>query len=756
MRKVSFDLFFVVSFMLLQFLLVQNVFSQYSVLHNYKRFEGVNVFINQTDTLEFPFAGGLNNCQFNSIDLDLDGNNDLLVFDRHGNRLLPFLLNPELPGRYTFHPEIVTLLPVVNQWIITADYDRDGKEDIFTYTTGGIKVFKNTSVNSLHFKQITFPYLLSQQGNTLTNILVTGVDYPAIVDLDNDGDLDILSFWGLGSFVEWHKNNSMELYGNCDSLVFTRVSTCWGHFAEGNESNIITLDTCVGFQTAVKQAFNDDPKHTGSTLLIDDLNGDGLPDLLLGDVDFNSLVALRNGGTLSDAKMISQSIDFPDAAHPVDIRSFPAAMLIDIDGDLKKDLLVSPFDPSLTKSENSKSVWLYRNTGTQLAPVYSFVKKDFLQDQMLDFGSGAYPVVFDFNADGLMDILVGNYGYYDSSVYSVNYGLQCYYHSSLALLQNIGTKLLPEFKLVDRNIGGLDVLQMQSLIPALADMDGDGDMDLVCGNSKGKFVYCENTADIGKPAEFVLRDPAWFNIDIGDFSAPCLFDIDNDGLIDLISGNKNGTLTFFKNIGNLQVPNFSTGLERLGNVDVTDPNQSNYGYSTPLFLKENDGRTVLLCGSEFGDIFAYDQIDGNLQNDFQLKGKFPINNSGWRVGVGIGNFNNDTLAEMIVGNYSGGITLYKGTQGQAFAIKPPVNMLNGNLKVVPNPITDKVTIQYDENLYLKANKLIVSSFDGRTVKVINNITFPLTLDFSNLESGLYVLKYQDKQSILTAKVMKTK
>ena len=42
-------------------------------------------------TLLFPWAGGLNSVRFSEIDLDLDGVTDLLGFEKHGNRLLPFL-----------------------------------------------------------------------------------------------------------------------------------------------------------------------------------------------------------------------------------------------------------------------------------------------------------------------------------------------------------------------------------------------------------------------------------------------------------------------------------------------------------------------------------------------------------------------------------------------------------------------------------------------------------------------------------------
>ncbi|MFN8134890.1 MAG: hypothetical protein U0Z17_06595 [Bacteroidales bacterium] len=71
----------------------------------------------------------------------------------------------------------------------------------------------------------------------------------------------------------------MERFGMADSLTFEKESACWGHFAEGNESNVIVLDTCPGVKksTALSGTVSDDPKHTGSTLLVNDFNGDGLP-----------------------------------------------------------------------------------------------------------------------------------------------------------------------------------------------------------------------------------------------------------------------------------------------------------------------------------------------------------------------------------------------------------------------------------------------------------------------------------------------
>ncbi len=507
--------------------------AQLSAIHDYNRIDTV-LLINETgDTLIHPFAGGLNNCQFMNMDMNLDGIDDLLVFDRHGNRILPFIVSSS--SSLKFRPELASSFPPIEQWMQAVDYNNDGKKDIFTYTTGGIKVYKNESVSTLKFSQVTHPFLLSLQGSTLTNILVTYADYPAITDIDKDGDMDVLTFWGLGTFIEWHKNTSMEQFKNADSLTFEKSSSCWGQFAEGIEDNTIILDTCAGsgkiFQ--VSGSKSDDPKHTGSTLLINDLNGDGLPDLSLGDVDFNTLFQLTNGGTLADARMISNTTDFPNSVNPVNMRSFPAAMLADVDNDGQQDMLVSPFEPSLTKSENFKTVSLYHNAGTNALPVFNLVSESYLQDQMLDLGSGAYPVFFDYNSDGLIDILVGNYGYTDTCIYTPVNGLQCTYTSKIALLLNEGSLTKPKFRLIDRNIAHLDTLQLQSLIPSVADMDGDGDIDLVCGNSKGKLVYCENIALSGQPADFKLIDPAWHGIDVGDFSAPQLFDMDTDRLLSL-------------------------------------------------------------------------------------------------------------------------------------------------------------------------------------------------------------------------------
>ena len=118
---------------------------------------------------------------------------------------------------------------------------------------------------------------------------MSSVDIPHIGDLDFDGDLDILTFSIIGNNVEWHKNNSIEDFGDCDSLNFTLEDDCWGDFSENFANNSVTLDDC----SQKKQAYIEHAKHSGSTVTALDLNADSFYELLLGDVTFDNIFLLE-------------------------------------------------------------------------------------------------------------------------------------------------------------------------------------------------------------------------------------------------------------------------------------------------------------------------------------------------------------------------------------------------------------------------------------------------------------------------------
>lgn len=717
----------------------------------------VQISVSEGNTLDSPWAGGMNSMQFGELDINRDGIKDLFAFDRMGNRNMCFI-NQGIEGQinYTYSPEYNDLLPQMYDWMILADYNNDGKEDIFTYSPGwaGMLVYKNVSDNSLKFELVVSPYLSSYQGGGYVNLYVTYVDYPGIVDIDNDGDLDIFSFWGLGSFLNYHKNLSMEKYGNADSLDYELVEYCWGKFAESDESNEIFLDTCLNSAHRETQK----ERHTGSTLLFLDLDGDNDKDLLLGDIDYPGLFALINGGTPENAFITEVDTMFPSNTQRAYIFAMPAAAYIDVNNDGKKDLLLSPFDPALEVSENKNSVWLYINSGENNNPVFTLNTKDFLQAQMLDFGSGAYPSLFDWDGDGLNDLFVGNFGNYLYSFYQ-NYFLYSVNRSSISYYKNIGNALQPEFQLMNNDFGNLGQLNKLGLVPTLGNLTADQLPDMLAGSSDGKLLFLKNSGN----GDLDLVDENYFSIDVGEFSAPQLFDLDKDGLTDLIVGEKNGNLNYFKNQGTNAEPDFVFITDSLGKVNVTDYNLSYYGYSTPCFFRTPQGETQLVVGSESGQIFYYQNIDGNLGGEFQLSNELAAlldtNNISFDLGIrtaaAIGEIKIDGKTEMIAGNYSGGLQYFNGYSEVLPGFVENLRLDKKNLHISPNPATaGKIKIgnlpeagNYEIQVYQANGKLAL------TKSIYYEAGEKIIVDISSLNSGIFFIKAFNSSISLSAKFL---
>jgi hypothetical protein len=101
--------------------------------------------------LKGAWSGGLNNPQFSDIDFNSDGLEDLLVFDRDGQKVLPFM-NTGVAGSpiYTYRPDYEKHFPSGNTFYQLADYDNDGKPDIFTRDeTRNLRIYKNKATGSI-------------------------------------------------------------------------------------------------------------------------------------------------------------------------------------------------------------------------------------------------------------------------------------------------------------------------------------------------------------------------------------------------------------------------------------------------------------------------------------------------------------------------------------------------------------------------------------------------------------------------------
>jgi len=440
------------------------------------------------------------------------------------------------------------------------------------------------------------------------------------------------------------------------------------------------------------------------------------------------MVALRNAGNNVDALMVEQLPDWP-VADPVKMWSFPLVQKIDLYNDGLMHLLASPFDPSLVKSQGTNSVWLYSDCKSSSgAKDCGLLTRSFLQDGMIDLGLGAYPVFVDVNGDGLTDLVVGNYGLYDSCLINEFGQLKCYYTARLYLFLNNGTPESPSFILADDDFAHVSQLGLIGVYPAFDDLDGDNDLDLLLGNSEGDLWIFTNVESPGQIPVFENPLPAYQNLAVEGYSTPAFVDINKDGLNDLVLGALNGKLSYYENTGIAGEPVFSLITNNFGNVNVTDPRVSYTGYSVPCFFMTSGGELRLLAGSESGLLKYYKNISADAGQVFELYDPhFMYITEGIRTAPAWSDLNNNGFPDLAVGNYSGGITLFEGTPPGPAGFGEN-DKYYGEMSVSPNP----------GNGWLKVNlsnagtwQLNIYNLDGLLLKSVilqgeedNNIFIP--------------------------------
>jgi len=712
-------------------------------------------------TLDMAWAGGLNFVQVSHIDLDGDGIKDLFLFDRSGNTFVT-LLNSGTggPEAYTVTRAYDNVWPFkeLKSWVLLRDYDRDGRDDILSYSQAGFAVYRNVSqpgqlAFSLISNQVKSNYVSTGGVPVITNLFVSQEDMPGVADVDGDGDLDIITFSILGTYVEYHKNLSMELYGTCDSLKYEVRNRCWGSFSENFSTNSVTLNVpCtynvpnpeIDVDPSPEQIEQDDRAHAGSSITPIDLNGDGVMDLLLGDIGFNNVVGLINGGTVESGLMTSSDTLFPSYDIPVDLALFPSSYFLDIDNDDRRDLVVSPNAQSL--AQNAKSMWYYRNTGTDAVPVFALQQNDLFQDRMLEFGEGSYPVPFDHDGDGLMDLLVANVGYFQAAGP---------YLSKIALLRNAGTVTAPAFTLVTDDYMGLSTSAVgQSMYPAFGDLDGDGDQDMLLGDLQGRLQYFRNTAT-GPVAQFALIQPnvpdgTGSPLDVGQYATPQLVDLDGDGLLDLIIGERNGNLNHYRNTGTANLFQWTLVSEDLGGVNTTEW-WNVTGHSVPTLFRNSTGAREIVLGSESGWLHHYGDIEGNLEGAWTLlDSTFLGLREGIRTGVCLYDFTGDDVLDMVVGNYRGGLSFWRSDApaGVGVAEQRP----RPGFRMQPNPASDHVELLLP-NAPRPGSYWVLRNSLGQQVASMRAENERMSLSTQDLPDGVYFVRLEGNSTSDTQRLV---
>jgi len=656
----------------------------------FKYNDSLRVFDQNNIELDLPWLGGLNNPQYSSIDVNQDNIDDLLIFDRYARKSLVILRNKSGQYRRDYYQE--QWFPDQKYWMLSRDYNDDGKSDLFMGHNLGISLYENISQDGqLRFKQKA--EVVKYQGSTtMINIYCTTTDIPVIDDVDKDGDIDILTFGVLGGKVDYYEN--IVSSQSKDTFEYQKSSSCWGGFKESNTTNTLELQACGN-------RLLNGSRHAGSTLTLFKGNTDEAWDLLVGDVSYSNLVYLENGGTNEAADMISQMVNWPNENYPVKLDVFPAAYRLDVDLDGDEDILVS-YNSSTFDGRQSTWLYLYNNGH------YQFQKKDFLQDISLDFGVHSSPVFFDENNDGLMDLLVAFDTYHDTSMQKT---------SSIALLQNIGDEQNPVLKLKTRDWQNFSKYKYKEIDLSVADINSDNQAEIIIGDYQGRIHVFNFQGD-----SLILAHENFMNINVNYNACPTWHDIDDDGDLDLFIGERKGKIQFYRN----DIDSFRLVTPSFGNID-TKSSDSFYGYSDPAFYNYN-GTSYLLVGSKSGSIFS-----------FIINGEYVIENGnqfsdikvGQRAAMNLGDINNDGNMELIVGNSRGGLSYYTSSHSRP-NVPVSINHKFSEIKVYPNPFDTYIKVEAAfKNLIL---------YDQYYQKVkTSKISSISTLD---LNSGLYFLEIE--------------
>ncbi|GCL46761.1 beta strand repeat-containing protein [Microcystis aeruginosa] len=247
--------------------------------------------------------------------------------------------------------------------------------------------------------------------------------------------------------------------------------------------------------------------------------------------------------------------------------------LVDIDGDGDLDAFVG---------NGGGDTRFYRNTGSASAPAFAAPSTN--PFGLTNVVNGAMPTFVDIDNDGDLDAFVGSH-----------YGNTLFY-------RNTGSASAPTFAAPSINPFGL-VNVVNGAAPTFVDIDGDGDLDAFVGDSAGNIRFYRNTGSASAPAFATASTNPFGLTDVGDFAKPTFVDIDGDGDLDALVGNTAGNTLFYRNTGSASAPAFaapSTNPFGLANVGF---------YAKPALADiDGDGDLDAFIGNSAGNTLFYQNV----------------------------------------------------------------------------------------------------------------------------------------------------
>lgn len=401
----------------------------------------------------------------------LDGNNgyartkisselgsDFVIFDVDQNGLLDIVIQNYLRERvsvlyqysgFVFEREIIEL-----HWdggsaspnMSFGDFDNDGDEDLVLPGSGSLDISWFENIDGKLYKHLLYGEL-------------AGVRIPKLVDLDNDGDLDIFATVSYGSeeevvlyenldgynFISWRIHDDIDGPTDMDIADIDKDGDLDIFVTARHSNNLIWLrNDGLKYDWVADTIYDAGIEPIG--LASSDIDDDGDQDVIMCAYDGNEILGFFNDGNGNFTQFIVDNT----IVNPIEVE------VVDIDNDGDKDVI------AIAQTQQN-SVILYKNNGNE-----NFIKKIIYENEC-DIDELVNDLeIGDWNNDGALDILAGFIG--DGA------GVRCFLKDPSS-----DNYIAKDLRKIRSNVGSIKLINL----------DNDGDLDIVTGH----LNYTNNNTD---------------------------------------------------------------------------------------------------------------------------------------------------------------------------------------------------------------------------------------------------------------------